>query len=41
MDCTFKTDEGKFNYRVGALIRDGNRILMASMKYQIQVMCVA
>ena len=29
MDCTFKTDEGKFNYRVGALIRDGNRILMA------------
>ena len=29
MACTFKTDEGKFNYRVGALIRDGNRILMA------------
>lgn len=34
MDCTFKTDEGKFNYRVGALIRDNSvggrgRILMA------------
>ena len=29
MDCTFKTDEGKFNYRVGAIIRNGNRILMA------------
>ena len=34
MDCTFKTDEGKFNYRVGALIRDDSigghgRILMA------------
>ena len=33
MDCTFKTDEGKFNFRVGALIKDnGNggqgRILM-------------
>ncbi len=22
MDCTFKTDEGKFNFRVGALIKD-------------------
>ena len=34
MDCTFKTDEGKFNYRVGALILDKSvggrgRILMA------------
>lgn len=29
MDCTFKTEEGKFNYRVGAIIRNGNRILMA------------
>lgn len=28
MDCTFKTDEGKFNFRVGALIRDRNRILV-------------
>ena len=22
MDCTFKTDDGKFNFRVGALIKD-------------------
>ena len=29
MDCTFKTEKGKFNYRVGAIIRNGNRILMA------------
>ncbi|WP_294431240.1 NUDIX domain-containing protein [uncultured Treponema sp.] len=29
MDCTFKTDEGKFNFRVGAIIRDKNRVLMA------------
>ena len=29
MDCTFKTNEGKFNYRVGAIIRNGNKILMA------------
>ena len=29
MDCTFKTTEGKFNYRVGAIIRNGNKILMA------------
>lgn len=29
MDCTFKTEEGKFNYRVGAIIRNENRILMA------------
>lgn len=29
MDCTFMTEEGKFNYRVGAIIRNGNKILMA------------
>ena len=29
MDCTFSTAEGKFNYRVGAIIRNGNKILMA------------
>lgn len=29
MDCTFQTGEGKFNFRVGAFIRDGDRILMA------------
>lgn len=34
MDCTFNTDEGRFNYRVGALIKDDStggrgRILMA------------
>ena len=34
MDCTFKTEEGNFNFRVGALIRDDStggrgRILMA------------
>lgn len=30
MDCTFLTDKGKFNYRVGAIITDGKRFLMAS-----------
>ena len=29
MDCTFVTDLGKFNYRVGAIIKDGSRVLMA------------
>ena len=29
MDCTFETEQGKFNFRVGAIIRDGRRILMA------------
>ena len=29
MDCTFKTELGNFNYRVGAIIKDGRRILMA------------
>lgn len=29
MDCTFNTDYGKFNYRVGALIVNGRKILMA------------
>ena len=29
MDCTFKTNEGKFNFRVGAIIQDGNKVLMA------------
>lgn len=29
MDCTFLTQYGKFNYRVGAIIADGRKILMA------------
>lgn len=29
MDCTFKTDEGKFNFRVGAIIQNGTKVLMA------------
>ena len=29
MDCTFLTDEGKFNFRVGALIKNGSKVLMA------------
>ena len=29
MDCTFKTSEGKFNYRVGVIIRNENKILVA------------
>ena len=29
MDCTFLTDMGKFNYRVGAVIINGRKILMA------------
>ena len=28
MDCTFKTQEGRFNYRVGAIIIHDNKILM-------------
>lgn len=28
MDCTFKTEEGKFNLRVGAVITDGKRVLV-------------
>ncbi|MBQ3416373.1 MAG: NUDIX domain-containing protein [Ruminococcus sp.] len=29
MDCTFLSKEGKFNFRVGAVIADGRRVLMA------------
>ena len=29
MDCTFSTELGKFNYRVGAIIANDGRILMA------------
>ncbi|MGN1132481.1 MAG: NUDIX hydrolase [Ruminococcus sp.] len=29
MDCTFVTTQGKFNYRVGAIIANGRRMLMA------------
>ncbi len=28
MDCTFRTPEGKFNLRVGAVITDGARVLV-------------
>ncbi|MBS4539585.1 NUDIX domain-containing protein [Clostridium sp. D2Q-11] len=28
MDCTFKTEKGKFNYRVGAIIIHDNKVLM-------------
>ena len=28
MDCTFRTENGVFNYRVGAIILDGTRVLM-------------
>lgn len=28
MDCTFNTEEGKFNLRVGAVITDGKRVLV-------------
>ncbi len=29
MDCTFQTEEGRFNYRVGVIITNGDRMLMA------------
>ena len=29
MDCTFLTERGKFNFRVGVIITDGRKILMA------------
>lgn len=29
MDCTFKTDDGKFNFRVGAIITNGRMVLLA------------
>ena len=29
MDCTFLTELGKFNFRVGAIITNGRKILMA------------
>lgn len=29
MDCAFMTNEGKFNFRVGAIIKNGNKVLMA------------
>ena len=29
MDCTFNTELGNFNFRVGIIITDGRRILMA------------
>ena len=29
MDCTFKTKRGNFNYRVGVIITNGRKILMA------------
>ena len=29
MDTTFKTSEGVFNYRVGAIILNGTKALMA------------
>lgn len=29
MDCTFPTDNGKFNYRVGAIVLNGDKVLMA------------
>lgn len=29
MDCTFKTEQGNFNYRVGVIITDGRKVLMA------------
>ena len=29
MDCTFMTDMGKFNYRVGVIVKNGRKILMA------------
>lgn len=29
MDCTFKTELGKFNYRVGVIITNGRKVLMA------------
>ncbi|MTI68005.1 MAG: NUDIX domain-containing protein [Firmicutes bacterium] len=28
MDCTFKTEQGRFNYRVGAIIIHENKVLM-------------
>ena len=29
MDCTFQTEQGNFNYRVGAIISNNGKILMA------------
>lgn len=29
MDCTFKTEDGKFNFRVGAIITNGRKVLLA------------
>lgn len=28
MDCTFRTEQGRFNYRVGAIIINENKVLM-------------
>ncbi len=28
MDCTFRTPQGNFNYRVGAIIRRGDKLLV-------------
>ena len=30
MDCTFKTNEGNFNFRVAAIITNGTKVLMAN-----------
>ena len=30
MDCTFDTEEGRFNFRVGAIIIKNNRVLMST-----------
>ena len=29
MDCTFETEKGIFNFRVGVIIADGRKVLMA------------
>ena len=34
MDCTFMTEEGFFNFRVGAVITDGRRVLMATNPHE-------
>lgn len=34
MDCSFKTEQGRFNYRVGAIIIHENRVLMVRSSRQ-------
>lgn len=39
MDCTFHTEQGNFNFRVGVIIADGRRILMARNPNEARAFC--